>query len=118
MTSSTLDDNRCRDESAYSDCGQSTLRKNARSPALLYPLQTMIQLHYSNRLENLIAPLAASVTEHQRRHPLAPLSILVPSPLVEQLVKNRPAESLRVAPNLKFPLLRSSLAEIPEAADP
>src|SRR5260370_40619300 len=99
MTSSTLDDNRCRDESAYSDCGQSTLRKNARSPALLYPLQTMIQLHYSNRLENLIAPLAASVTEHQRRHPLAPLSIIMPSRAIEQFVKNSLAQSTGGAAN-------------------
>src|SRR5258708_36207649 len=78
----------------------------------------MMQLHDSKRPENLVGPLAASVTEHQRRRPRAPLSIIVPSRVVEQFVKNRLAESLGVAANLKFPFLRGYLAEILEAADP
>ncbi len=77
----------------------------------------MIRLHYSNRLENLIAPLATAVTEHQRRQPLEPVSIVVPSRVVEQFVKYRLAESIGVAANLKFPFLRNYLAEILEATD-
>ena len=78
----------------------------------------MIRLHYSNRLENLIAPLASSVAEHQRRQPLDPLSIIVPSRVVEQFVKYRLAESIGIAANLKFHFLRSYLAEIVTTADP
>lgn len=78
----------------------------------------MIRLHYSNRLENLLAPLADAVTEHQRRNPLAPIFVVVPSRVVEQFVKFRLAESLGVAANLKFPFLRSYLADILTAADP
>src|SRR5712692_7635788 len=78
----------------------------------------MIRLHYSNRLENLIAPLADAVTEHQLRQPLEPISIVVPSRVVEQFVKYRLAESIGVAANLKFPFLRSYLAEILGNADP
>ena len=77
----------------------------------------MIRLHYSNRLENLIAPLADAVAEHQRRDPLEALNIVVPSRVVEQFVKYRLAESLGVAANLKFPFLRTYLAEILETAD-
>ena len=78
----------------------------------------MIRPHYSNRLENLVAPLASAVAEHQRRQPLDPLSIVVPSRVVEQFVKYRLAESIGVAANLKFPFLRSYLAEIVTTADP
>src|SRR6202521_1491104 len=78
----------------------------------------MIRLHYSNRLENLIAPLASAVAEHQPRQPLEPLSIVVPSRVVEQFVKYRLAETIGVAANLKFPFLRSYLAEILATADP
>ena len=78
----------------------------------------MIRLHYSNRLENLIAPLAAAVVEHQRRQPLEPLSIVVPSQVVEQFIKYRLAEVIGVAANLRFPFLHSYLAEILATADP
>lgn len=78
----------------------------------------MIRLHYSNRLENLIAPLAEAVAEHQRQNPLGPISIVVPSRVVEQFVKYRLAESIGIAANLKFPFLRSYLAEILKSADP
>src|SRR6266404_3502454 len=78
----------------------------------------MIRLHYSNRLENLIAPLASAVAEHQRRQPLEPLSIVVPSGVVAQFVKYRLAESIGVAANLEFPFLRSCLAKILATADP
>ena len=77
----------------------------------------MIRLYYSNRLENLIAPLASAVAEHQRREPLEPVSIVVPNRIVEQFVRYRLAESIGVAANLKFPFLRSYLAELLQSTD-
>ncbi len=72
----------------------------------------MIRLHYSNRLENLIAPLAEAVAASQRRDPLEPVRVVVPNRVVEQFVRYRLAESNGVAANLKFPFLRSYLAEL------
>ncbi|MGA6973564.1 MAG: exodeoxyribonuclease V subunit gamma [Candidatus Binatus sp.] len=77
----------------------------------------MIRLYYSNRLENLIAPLAEAVAEHQRREPLKPVSIVVPNRVVEQFVRYRLAELNGIAANLKFPFLRTYLAELLEATD-
>jgi exodeoxyribonuclease V gamma subunit len=77
----------------------------------------MIRLHYSNRLENLIAPLAEAVAAHQRRDPLKRVSIVVPNRVVEQFVRYRLAESIGVAANLKFPFLRSYLAELLQSTD-
>src|SRR5277367_1682159 len=77
----------------------------------------MIRLYYSNRLENLIAPLAEAVAEHQRREPLKPVSIVVPNRVVEQFVRYRLAELNGIAANLKFPFLRTYLAELLQATD-
>ena len=77
----------------------------------------MIRLHYSNRLENLIAPLAKAVAEHQRRDPLERVSIVVPNRVFEQFVRHRLAESIGVAANLNFPFLRRHLAELLQSAD-
>ena len=77
----------------------------------------MIRLHYSNRLENLIAPLAEAVAAHQRRDPLERVSIVVPNRVVEQFVRYRLAESIGVAANLKFPFLRGYLAELLQSTD-
>src|ERR1700676_1464610 len=77
----------------------------------------MIRLHYSNRLENLIAPLAEAVAAHQRRDPLERVSIVVPNRVVEQFVRYRLAESIGVAANLKFPFLRSYLADLLQSTD-
>ncbi len=77
----------------------------------------MIRLQYSNRLENLIAPLAEAVAVHQRRDPLERVSIVVPNRVVEQFVRYRLAESIGVAANLKFPFLRSYLAELLQSTD-
>ena len=77
----------------------------------------MIRLHYSNRLENLIAPLASAVAEHQRREPLEPVSIVVPNRVVEQFVRYRLAESIGVAANLKFPFLRNYLADLLQSTE-
>lgn len=77
----------------------------------------MIRLHYSNRLENLIAPLAEAVAEHQRHDPLERVSIVVPNRVVEQFVRYRLAESIGIAANLEFPFLRSYLAERLQATD-
>src|SRR5579862_9213192 len=105
------DDNRCHVERASYNHASETLclcdTRNRNFP-------TMIRLHYSNQLENLIAPLADSVAEHQRRDPLQPLTVVVPSRVVEQFVKYQLAESLGIAANLNFPFLRTWLAEILE----
>ncbi|HLX04512.1 MAG TPA: exodeoxyribonuclease V subunit gamma, partial [Candidatus Binatus sp.] len=77
----------------------------------------MIRLHYSNRLENLIVPLAEAVAAHQSRDPLKRVSIVVPNRVVEQFVRYRLAETLGVAANLKFPFLRSYLAELLQSTD-
>jgi exodeoxyribonuclease V gamma subunit len=77
----------------------------------------MIRLHYSNRLENLIAPVAEAVAAHQRRDPLERVSIVVPNRVVEQFVRYRLAESIGVAANLKFPFLSSYLAELLQSTD-
>ena len=77
----------------------------------------MIRLHYSNRLENLIAPLARAVAEHQRREPLEPVSIVVPNRIVEQFVRYRLSESIGVAANLNFPFLRTCLGKLLGATD-
>jgi exodeoxyribonuclease V gamma subunit len=77
----------------------------------------MIRLHYSNRLENLIAPLAESVASHQRREPLEPISIVVPNRVVEQFVRYRLAESIGIAANLNFPFLRNYLGELLQSID-
>jgi exodeoxyribonuclease V gamma subunit len=77
----------------------------------------MIRLHYSNRLENLIAPLAEAVALQQRRDPLDQVSIVVPNRVVEQFVRYRLAESIGVAANLRFPFLRIYLAELLQSTD-
>jgi exodeoxyribonuclease V gamma subunit len=77
----------------------------------------MIRLHYSNRLENLIAPLALAVADHQRRDPLERISIVVPNRVVEQFVRHRLAESIGIAANLEFPFLRSYLARLLQSTD-
>ncbi len=78
----------------------------------------MLRLHYSNRLEGLIEPLAHSITEQQRRDPLRKISIVVPSRAVEQFVKYQVAERLGVAANLSFPFLRARLTNVVHSADP
>src|SRR5579885_1173629 len=77
----------------------------------------MLHLHYANRLENLLEPLAAAVDLHQHGDPLAPLAIVVPNRAVEQFAKHAIAERLGVAANLDFPFLRRYLAEVVERAE-
>ncbi len=78
----------------------------------------MLKLHYSNRLEGLIEPLADSIAEQQRRKPLRKIAIVVPSRAVEQFVKYQTAERLGVAANLAFPFLRTHLTNIVQNANP
>ena len=78
----------------------------------------MLQLHYANRLENLVESLAQAVDLHQRRYPLDPVPIIVPNRAVEQFARYGIAERLGVAANLGFPFLRRYLAEVAELADP
>ena len=78
----------------------------------------MLKLHYSNRLEGLIEPLALAIAARQGLDPLLPISIVVPNRAVEQFVKYRVAERLGVAANLRFPFLRAHLTEIAQKANP
>ncbi len=78
----------------------------------------MICLHYSNRLEELIAPLAAAIAEHQRGAPLARAVVVVPNRIVEEYLKLRLAEVTGVAANIEFPFLRRYLGRVVAAADP
>ncbi len=78
----------------------------------------MIRLHYANRLENLIAPLAETVAGSQRLRPLERVTIIAPNRVVEQFVKLRLCESIGVAANLEFPFLRGYLARVVQAANP
>src|SRR5579885_242037 len=78
----------------------------------------MIHLHYSNRLEELVAPLADALGAQQRRDPLERPVIIVPSRIVEEFLKLRLAEINAVAANLHFPFLRRFLAGLIAAAEP
>ncbi|HVA78398.1 MAG TPA: exodeoxyribonuclease V subunit gamma, partial [Candidatus Binataceae bacterium] len=78
----------------------------------------MLQLHYSNRLEGLIEPLARAIAERQHRDPLRQIAIVVPNRAVEQFVKYRVAEHLGIAANLTFPFLRAHLTAIAQSATP
>src|SRR5215831_11509484 len=77
----------------------------------------MLQLHYANRLEDLLEPLAQGVERQQRRDALVPLPIIVPNRAVEQFAKYGIAERLGVAANLTFPFLRRYLGGIAQQAD-
>ncbi len=77
----------------------------------------MIRLHYGNRLENLVAPLADAIASQQRARPLEPATIIVPSRVIEHFLKHRVAERIGVAANLDFPFLRRFLAKVIETAD-
>ena len=72
----------------------------------------MIRLHYANRLENLVAPLADAIASQQRVRPLDPVTIVVPSRVIEHFLKHRVAERIGVAANLDFPFLRRFFAEV------
>jgi exodeoxyribonuclease V gamma subunit len=76
----------------------------------------MIQLHYSNRLEELIAPIGALVHEDQLRDPLEPVTIVVPGRAVEEYLKLRFSDREGVAANFRFPFLRGFLADIVQRA--
>src|SRR3990172_2086040 len=76
----------------------------------------MLHLHYGNRLEDLLAPLAESVREQQARDQLEPVTIVVPNRVTEQFLKFRLAERLGVAANIRCPFFRSFLTELVESA--
>ncbi len=71
----------------------------------------VLHLTYSNRLDVLVAPLAARIEAAQEADPLTPVELVVPNRAVEQFVRFRVAEQLGVAANLRFSLLRGFLAE-------
>ncbi len=76
----------------------------------------MIHLHYSNRLEPLIDPIAGLVRAAQVRDPLERVTVVVPSRAVQEFLKLRLAEREGVAANLSFPFLRGYLKQIAELA--
>jgi len=78
----------------------------------------MIRLHYANRLENLIAPLADAVAAQQRARPLERVTIVVPNRVIEHFLKHRVSEAIGIAANLEFPFLRRFLAKVIEESDP
>ena len=78
----------------------------------------MIRLHYANRLEGLIAPLAASIAAQQRERPLERVTIVVPNRVLEHFLKHRVSEVIGIAANLDFPFLRRFLADVVHKAEP
>lgn len=76
----------------------------------------MIHLHYSNRLEELLAPLGALVHEDQLHDPLEPVTVIVPGRAVEEFLKLRLGDREGVAANFRFPFLRGYLADIAQRA--
>ena len=77
----------------------------------------MLHLIYSNRFEELISPLAASVRAAQTRAPLDRITIVVPNRVVEQYLKLRLAESEGIAANLHCPFLRRYLGQVVQKTD-
>ncbi|HLH75762.1 MAG TPA: exodeoxyribonuclease V subunit gamma, partial [Candidatus Binataceae bacterium] len=77
----------------------------------------MITLHYSNRLEELIEPLAAELAQARAHDPFEPGLIVIPNRAYAQFLKLRLAETSGIAANLNFPFLRRYLAELVAAAD-
>lgn len=78
----------------------------------------MLELHYSNRLEALIGPLAGRVRAAQRSDPLRPVHVLVPNRAMAQFVRFQLAQAVGIAANLRFEYLEPWLAELARAADP
>src|ERR1700693_6293396 len=78
----------------------------------------MIRLHYANRLEGLIPPLAASIAAQQRARPLQRVTVVVPRRVIEQFLKHRISEAIGIAANLGFPFLRRFLADVIHKAEP
>jgi exodeoxyribonuclease V gamma subunit len=78
----------------------------------------MVHLHYSNRLEDLVIPLARTLAAQQSRDPLTRAVIIVPNRIIEEFLKLRLAEISGVAANLEFPFLRRYLGRMVAAADP
>src|ERR1700733_3087443 len=79
-------------------------------------LFAIIHLHYSNRLEELIAPIGDLLHEDQLRDPLEPVTIIVPGRAIEEFLKLRLAEREGVAANFRVPFLRGYLADIAQRA--
>src|ERR1700682_3102469 len=76
----------------------------------------MIHLHYSNRLEALVGPIASLGREDQVHDPLERVTVIVPGRAIEEFLKLRLAESEGVVANLGFPFLRGFLKRITEQA--
>ncbi len=72
----------------------------------------MLELHYSNRLGELVAPLAERLEECQRQDPLGRVTVVVSNRAVAEFLKLRLAERIGVAANVDFPFLRAYLARV------
>lgn len=77
----------------------------------------MLQLTYSNRVEVLVAPLAAAIARAHRADPLQPITVIAPNQAVTQFVRFRLAEQLGVAAHIEFVGLHAWLATQVERAD-
>ena len=77
----------------------------------------MLQLTYSNRLEVLVAPLAAAIARCHQADPLEPITVIAPNQAVTQFARFRLAEQLGIAAHVEFVGLHGWLASQVERAD-
>ena len=77
----------------------------------------MLQLTYSNRLEVLVAPLAAAIARAHSADPLQPITVIAPNQAVTQFARFRLAEQLGIAAHVEFVGLHGWLASQVEQAD-
>lgn len=77
----------------------------------------MLQLTYSNRVEVLVAPLAAAIARAHRADPLQPITVISPNQAITQFVRFRLAEQLGIAAHIEFVGLHGWLASQVEGAD-
>lgn len=77
----------------------------------------MLHLTYSNRVEVLVAPLAAAIQRTHAEDPLRPITIIAPNQAVTQFARFRIAEQLGIAAHLHFEGLHRYLATLIEEAD-
>ncbi len=78
----------------------------------------MLHLTYANRMEVLVAPLAARVAAARQADPFTPVTLVVPDQAVAQFIRFQLATQHGVAANLHFVFLRRWLSDVVQAADP
>ncbi|MEE2643847.1 MAG: exodeoxyribonuclease V subunit gamma [Myxococcota bacterium] len=75
-------------------------------------------MHYSNQIEPLVAPLAASIERAQRDDPFRAITVIVPNRSVSQFLRFQLAQRLGISANIQFCQLRRFLSDLVEAAVP